>query len=431
MFTCVSYAQPSRGVVEVSIQPEGELAFKQRGELIVRFLTNGFALAEPPLFPDIRIAGAIVIPPASGMSFTERREGDTWIGIERRYQLYPTQSGEIDIPSVTLRSRVRNSDGVSDVNATHAAFARRVRVPPEIAAVAQVVVTSKLAVQQHWEPDVNALKVGEAIQRTVSMTAENTTAMLLPTLSAVDIKGLGQYSGQPQLDDRDVRGRVSAARTDRLTYMFERTGRFVLPDVTLYWWHPQTRVLHEEVLPGQICVVKDNPTLLANTSAGDSEEIAVNTSTQPLGRFLAVSFAGVLLWVLYRTFGSRLKQRWVAWQQVRAASESARFRRFQRACAQNDPHQALRTLRGWLDRSLGTDWTLDAFCARVEIPALQQSIEALHGYLFGCRESAEAKWRGQELSVAVSKARSVVLHRQRTIKKETLLCEMYPTNPEA
>lgn len=428
VFACICHAQSPRATVEVSVQPEGELTFKQRGELIVRFLTNGFAFAKPPLFPDIRIVGGIVVPPTSGMNFSERREGDTWIGIERRYQLYPAQSGVINIPSVMLRARVRNADGVSDVSATSAALTRQVRVPPEIAAVAQVVVTSKMTVQQQWEPDVNELKVGEAIQRTLRMTAENTTAMLLPTLSAVDIKGLAQYPGQPQLDDRDVRGSVTAARTDSMTYLFERAGRFTLPDVTLYWWHPETRELHTEVLPGYLCVVSDNPALAAAASSvEESEKTAVKTPKQPLRWFLAFLCVGVLLWVLLRTFGSRVRQRWTAWQQARAESEPALFRNFERACAQNDPHQALQTLRHWLDRSLGTDWTLEGFCARVDVPTLQQNIEALNAYLFGDRESVEGKWLGRDLSAAVSQARSVVLHRQQTLGKETVLCEMYPT----
>ena len=44
------------------------------------------------------------------------------------------------------------------------------------------VVTPKLSLSQEFEPDVNELKVGDSIKRTITVTATDTVAMLLPTI---------------------------------------------------------------------------------------------------------------------------------------------------------------------------------------------------------------------------------------------------------
>ncbi len=60
---------------------------------MVRFLSDGFTFNGTPQFPEVRIDGAIVVPPRSGRNWTERRNGQTWMGVERRYQVYPRRAG--------------------------------------------------------------------------------------------------------------------------------------------------------------------------------------------------------------------------------------------------------------------------------------------------------------------------------------------------
>jgi hypothetical protein len=56
-------AQTPTVLAEAKLLPEGELAVRQRCELAVRFLSDGFAFSGTPSFPDIQIEGAIVVPP--------------------------------------------------------------------------------------------------------------------------------------------------------------------------------------------------------------------------------------------------------------------------------------------------------------------------------------------------------------------------------
>ncbi|MFC1760573.1 BatD family protein [Planctomycetota bacterium] len=425
-FVCVAGAQSPQAIVSTTILPDGDIAFKQRCELVVCFLTDGFAFAEPPVFPDIKIKGAIVIPPNSGMNFSERRQGETWIGIERHYQVYPAQMGALAVPAVTLHVRVRNSAGISDMTASSAAFVRAVIVPPDMAEIPQAIVTPELSVSQQWEPDANELKVGEALQRTVTITADSTTAMLLPPLPAADMNGLSIYPGQPTLNDRDVRGSVTAMRTDSITYVCEREGEYLLPEISLQWWHPQTRELHEEVLPGLMFRVEENPELAAAQAAMESDDPGSGPGRRSGWPVLILLVGAAVIWGTYRRYGSLLQQHWVAWQQARSESESAYFHRFQQACSKNDPQRALQTLRYWLDHSLGTDWTLDAFCESVSTTGLRPAVDELNDQLFGFDVPIDPSWSGRKLMDTVSQARMALRKRRKDTKSKMILCEMYP-----
>jgi hypothetical protein len=424
----VARGQSPQAVIETSVRPEGDLAFKHSCELTVRFLTDGFAFPEPPMFPDITLAGAIVIPPTSGMNLTDRRSGETWIGIERRYQVYPTRPGSLTIPSVTLQAKVRSSNGVDNVTATSQPVTCTVVVPVEMQTRPEAVVTPELKVTQTWEPDANAFKVGEAIERVVTVTADNTTAMLLPPLTVVDINGVSHYPSSPGLNDRDVRGTLTATRTDRVTTVFEQIGSVILPEITLTWWNPQTGQLQVEVLPGLAIDVAENPDLAAAQTSEEAEQTLPSNTKRPWLALVGLVVAILMVAGVYRRYGSVWMRRWQVWKAHRTASEPARFRRFQQACKRHNPDDALQALRAWLDQFQGVAWTLNAFCDSVDSVALRQAVDELNGHLFGRKASQGKAWSGQALSIAAAKARLALRKKQKVNRSEMPLCEMYPKN---
>jgi len=424
--TSLTHAQPPQAIVETSFGTSESMVFKQRSELVVRFLTDGFAFAKPPVFPDIKIDGAIVIPPTSGMNLTERRQGDTWVGMERRYDVYPVRTGQLTVPALTLTAQVRNSKGVHDVNATSATIQAAVTIPDAVRNSPNVIISTNFRATQEWEPeDVNLLKVGDALQRTLVLSAENTTAMLLPPPPVADINGVSIYPSQPTLNDRNDRGRISATRTDLLTYVCESIGAIAIPPITLTWWHPQTNETHQETLPGLNLTLVENPELTAAQAAVAPEENQDPPSTRMGWGWLALPLFVFICWILYRRYGRILREHWQQWKQAQANSERTAFRHLQRACTQDNPQQAIRALRQWLDKSMGSEWTLQAFSKSIENPSLQLAVDNLNEHLFGTTTTKQP-WSGNILREAVTQARTQWKQKTQSQQLDTQLCPMYP-----
>jgi len=425
-------AQTPTALAETRLLPEGDLAVRQRCELVVRFLSDGFAFSGTPLFPDIQIEGAIVVPPRSGMNITERRSGQTWIGVERRYSVYPTRTGELIVPSITIGASVRNSAGVADVADRSESLVRQVVIPSELAGNPGAVLTPKLSLSQTFEPDANELKVGDAIRRTVTVTAEDTAAMLLPAVVPVKLEGFEAYPDQPVLNDREYRGSLTATRTDSVTYIAQKRGQYELPPISVFWWDPEQDQVREAAVPALSLTVLANPRWAVDPNEPMQAETETTTPGGGAKYFIAAAVIITCLflvgWWLSRLYGHRLRRILGDYRVQRAESEKVYFRRFQQACHTNDPQAALRTLLAWLDRQseFHGATTLEEFAGQVGDTELSQLISDLHTRLFGKDVNVSRPWSGESLARAVARARRKCSRRQTTKNMQTGLMPLNP-----
>lgn len=430
-------AQSPTTIVEAELLPEGELVIRQRCELAIRFLSNGFAFSRALSFPDVQIEGAIVVPPRSGSNITEHLNGQTWIGVEHSYSVYPTQMDQLVLPAVTIGASVRNSAGVTDVIAKSESLMRQVIIPSALAANPDAVLTSQLSSSQRFEPDVNELKVGDAIKRTITVTADNTVSMLLPSVIQGEPDGLKAYPVQPALNDREYRGSLTATRTDSVTYIAQQEGRYELPPISVLWWDPEQNQIREAEVPGFAFTVAANPlwaTDKNDPNAPMQAEIEVTTPGGGAKYFIAAAVIITCLflvgWWLSRLYGHRLQRILADYRVQRAESEKAYFRYFQQTCLANDPQAALRTLLAWLDRQseFRGVTTLEDFAGQVGDTELGRLINDLYTRLFGKDVNVSRSWSGEPLARAVARARRQGLKRFSKMQKNAGLC---PLNPSA
>ncbi len=430
-------AQTPTALVEAKLLPEGELAVRQRCELAVRFLSDGFVFSGTPSFPDIQIEGAIVVPPRSGMNITELRSGQTWIGVERHYSVYPTRTGELVVPAVTIAASVRNSAGVTDLTAKSESFVRQVAIPSTLVENPDAVVTPKLSLSQEFEPDVNELKVGDAIKRTITVTANDTAAMLLPAFVPRKIVGLKAYPDQPILNDKEYRGDLTATRTDSATYVAQKEGRYVLPQISVHWWDSKQDQVREATVPALALTVVANPswaTVQNEPNAPVYADVEVSTSGRNVRYF--IKFVTVIIclflvagWLL-RRHGRTVRDLITDCRARRTESEQAYFERFRQACQNNDPHTSLRTLLAWLDRQsvFYNVRTLEEFVRQTNDTELGLLIDNLYTRLFGKENKVSGHWSGEPLARAVARARRKSQKQLSKTQKDIGLC---PLNPSA
>lgn len=430
-------AQTPTALAETKLLPEGELAVRQRCELAVRFLSDGFAFSGTPSFPEIQIEGAIVVPPRSGMNLTERRSGQTWIGVERRYSVYPTRTGELVVPSITIGASVRNSAGVAEVTAKSESLVRQVVIPSALVENPDAVVTPKLSLSQEFEPDVNELKVGDAIKRTITVTANDTAAMLLPTIVPTEIDGLKAYPDQAILNDKEYRGDLTATRTDSVTYIAQKEGQYVLPQISVYWWDSKQDQVREARVPALALTVVANPSWAADQNEPNAPVYAdMEVPTSGRNALYFMKFVTVIIclflmvgWLL-RRHGRTVRDLITDYRARRTESERVYFERFRQACQNNDPHTALRTLLAWLNRQsdIYNVRTLEEFVRQMNDTELGLLIDNLYTRLFGKENKVSGHWSGEPLARAVARARRKGQKQLSKTQKDVGLC---PLNPSA
>jgi hypothetical protein len=75
--------------------------------------------------------------------------------------------------------------------------------------------------------------------------------MLIPPLVFGDIDGLRRYPKIPATRNilQDRTGLVAGERTDAVTYVVNRSGRYTLPALTIEWWNTATQKREAIVLP--------------------------------------------------------------------------------------------------------------------------------------------------------------------------------------
>jgi len=261
--------------------------------------------------------------------------------------------------------------------------------------------------------------------------------MLLPSVMPAEIDGLKAYPGQPVLNDREYRGSLTATRTDSVTYIAQKEGRYELSPISVFWWDPEQDQIREAAVPALNLTILANP-LWAGDPNDPNTPVQAETEVTTLGGgaryFIAAAVIITCLflvgWWLSHLYGHRLRRILADYRVQRAESEKAYFRRFRQACLANDPQAALRTLVAWLDRQseFHGATTLEEFAGQVGDTELSLLISDLHARLFGKDVNVSRSWSGESLARAVARARKKGQKQLSKTQKDVGLC---PLNPSA
>ncbi|MCA0936375.1 BatD family protein [Vibrio alginolyticus] len=195
-------------------------------------------------------------------NFTERKGGQTWSRQRWEVTLYPQTSGEFVIPSVAVGVQVSAPDGE---NVSGTLYTQPIKFTASLPSgllsdnVPWFVATDA-KVTQEWETSGESLKVGDAITRRITITAQDSLSVLLPDL----LKGESttRYQAYPQphrLSDTQTRGDYQSSRTEESVYVIQQGGELTLPDYEFRWWNSKTQQLESVVVEGKSFQAKHTP----------------------------------------------------------------------------------------------------------------------------------------------------------------------------
>jgi hypothetical protein len=398
-------------------------------------------------FEGPRIDKALVERLGEDVRYTTRVNGVEYEVVERRYAVFPEESGELVIPAVVFDGYQRAGSArrapVPGINSMLDDFmsgmpfggtGKRVRVrsqsltvpvkprPPDYSGETWLP-AAKLTLHDSWADEPPEFRVGEPVTRTLTLEARGLEGAQLPALAFPDMSGMRLYPEPPVHQNRTDGKWVYGSSRQSLAYVPSTGGKQTVPGIQLDWWdtdaqQQRTAVLPAweiNVLPGTAPATQPPPapvpppvTAPAAPATPASTAIAQATGWRDMLQRYWPWIAGILLLAVVAPFLLRMTARSrpqptasVAAADAASAAvtpdrqqRDAALSALQQACSGNDPQAAARALL----QLAAVEWpedpprNLEALARRLEAGA--GPLRALERVLYA---AGNASWQGDEL----------------------------------
>lgn len=291
---------------------------------------------------DMKIKGAYMLRvETQGTRLNETIDGDTYTGQRYELLIFPQVGGTIKIPPLPVDVQVKAWGADSETKVRQMStqgVALNVKIPPGAKNIKGLISSTELTVGQTWEPDAESAKAGDAITRIITLKALDVSGMAFTPLEFQKIAGVGVYPGQPDVSDTTDRGTLTGKRIEKVTYVFEQSGKFQIPEIEFVWWDSQNTELKRIELPGKKLKITGPPA------------IGKMTQKKSVPVWLMTLCAIILALVISFILRGRLRHLKVSWKKRREEREIVYFRNVTKAAHSGDAKKTLRETMRWLDR---------------------------------------------------------------------------------
>jgi hypothetical protein len=354
---------------------------------------------------------------AEGAQYHTRIDNKTYQVFERRYVVFPQESGDLTINQVVFKatkggfanpfggqpkSIIRRSEEKSvRVKAVPASWQFDVWLPAQSLEIAEI-----------WAEDPPLFRVGEPVTRTVTLTARGLLASQLPEINMDLPSAMKFYPDQPvlknQSSDRDVVG----TRVEAVALIPSQAGKFNLPEIRIPYWSVRDETTRYAVIPER--TVEVLPAMPAGESPPVNDEqatLSAGTATErPVADQLVASAADVntsnaVFWQLLSAllFIAWLVTLYFLWRICKGGTRSAgvvtsvrsgqSLRAVRDACMNNDAPACKQALLNWAAGywTESTPRSMGAIASRLGIE-MKPHFDALNNALYN---NVQAAWDGQ------------------------------------
>nr|WP_240905785.1 BatD family protein [Thiorhodococcus mannitoliphagus] len=422
-----------------------------------------------------RAEGATIQQYGEDRGYDESVDGQLYRVIERRYQVIPQRSGTLRIQAPRLEAMIPDPnrsrrDPFADLDeafggrlfqsfpqipgVTHPG--RRVveraqdveievRAQPSGADTPWLPATS-VQLSDEWSPSPPSFRVGEPVTRTLTITAQGTTAAQLPELDLGAIQAAQVYPDQPKAEDLTTGPAPAAVKTFKVALVPTRAGALTLPEIRLPWWDTVADQQRVVVVPERSVQVApapggtqqpvapqpsplpqsapsappvpaaespESPESLAPAKAGDREASAGLWPWLTLA--IGLGWLLTLLWWFWErrarrasTRQARVEPRFV---EEDFASLGSALQAVKAACLANDPRAARGGLIGWARQRWPADPPagLEGIAARMDDETLSGRLRAIDRAIYappGTAWDGAGAWAELESALKAASQRS-------------------------
>ncbi len=415
----------------MEVEAEPRSAYVQSQVLFTLRLYLGVSTGRASL-TDPKISGgeAIVERLGEDRQYQTERDGRTFIVRERRYAVFPQQSGELTIGPATFEAMVIPRRGFSRVRRLQSdALEIDVRgavQPPAEHPGASWLPARELTLADRLSDAGEPFTLGVPRTRTLTVKADGVLETQLPELELEQTSGLRQYPDQPDVDRVTTELGLSVERTETYAVIAQQEGVIELGGVELPWFNVvDERWEVARVEPRELDVLRGlepanvpaAPVEETSDEAGaetEAPETEARDAERDDGFWRVVSAVLAAGWLLTLALFRARRALRAAVQRRReraapAATSSRRvLRRARAACRAADAAEAHRLLLEWaaLEFPDTRPATLGALASMLPEP-LGAEVRELEAHLYGPQPQP---WNGARLADALADVDSLRPH---------------------
>ncbi len=352
--------------------------------------------------------------------YQRRIQGRPYGVVEVIYAIYPQNSGELVIPSLThdLTLSSRSRDPWSDPFGSQRGAIKRLRTKeqrlqiqskPDNYTGQNWLPAENIQLEQDWSANPDEFTVGEPITRILTLTAKGLTAAQLPPLTMAPVDGIKFYPDQPQTQDQKADSGVTGIRTETVAIVPTKSGELTLPPIAVTWWDTDSKQQRQATLPATTIQVAPSAAApiaqpipdieIKQPTSVATEPASAESSTPWLWIVLTCAFAllsGFLGLEIYR-LKRRPGRRDIEQASAENVDEKEAYKALVRTCA-GDNLTAIR--QAYLDWAR-VHWpsenilSIEASLSQIRDDDLKRCLKDLDRALYSDRENTP--WSGEQL----------------------------------
>ncbi len=385
--------------------------------------------------------------------------GQLYEVIEFKYALFPQQSGKLQIPESEVIATVFAARGRGfGVDPFNGKQIRRVSQPIEVnikpkpasyPADKPWLPAESITLEESWAPQVNEIKVGEPITRTIILHAKGLSQSILPPIKIKAVDGLKSYPEQAETSSNQQPNGLVSTRVENIALIATEAGPLKLPELEITWWDIKEDKVKTARLPSRelnIIAVKttsDTPQpvetkaekSVSHTQTLEDQVNATDNVDKTPGIWKPLFFASIFLWLCTLTL--------LAWFRNKPAkngpkrsneatvvnneSKKQALTAFKQACQNNDPKQTRRTIIdlfavSWPQHTIRN---LNDIERLAPSSALRTALQQLESQLYRPNNS-EQRWRGEGLIGLVTETIKTQPQDNKPSARTDILQPLYP-----
>ncbi len=358
--------------------------------------------------------------------------------LEKSYAIYPQRSGELFIPKQTFSGTRGGSRFFSTsrerVNAISQSHSIKVKPRPSSFPGEHWLPAKNLELSELWNENPPVFKVGEPINRALTITVDGLADSLLPPFRGLEIEGTKTYTDPADRSQQVGPEGIISTSITTIGIVPTRAGQITIPEINVPWWNTQTDKLQIATIPAATYQVLDSALPDTTTPQPTGERVvplsqisATNTPVQTAqspfwmyisGALTAVWVMTLLLWWRQNQQRANLTPVAVA-EEVPGSSETELFRRLITACKSNEAATARNLLFMWGKARFATIDSTRELASITESEALAEEITALETCLYS--PASNETWNGKSLIAILNELnKKKTLRKKKTVLPETL-----------
>jgi hypothetical protein len=340
-------------------------------------------------------------------SYQTQRDGKPFSVIERKYALFPQQSGAISIEPLNFQAQVIENrtpssrfDNFFNQPSTHIKRLRSKAIKLDVKPIPSTfkgkdwLPANELTLKDSFSDHLPEFKVGEPVTRTLTLSADGLTVAQLPEFMKFrkNTEKLKQYTDQPKLDKQMTYQGLKSVREEKIAIIPSKAGEYTLPAIEIPWWNTQTNEMAIIKVPARSIKVAattaQQQAPVKQTPAPTPQDNTYNNYYERLNFIFAFGWIVTLIawWWTMRD---------KPFYQEKEGDKKTALKKLKKACHNHNAQEAKEALLAWAKAhwQTGAPHSLGEISRHCAEP-LQAEIQGLNQVLYG---NPGGNWQGSHL----------------------------------